>query len=95
MTSQDWDEMKTENAKITSTFLGREDHGIMTFFLYLEYDRAGQGFGGYSLRNTRFAMKAIDEVLKVVGVNSWEELPNKYIRVESERGTILRRGSGN
>lgn len=84
--------MKVENAKITGTFLGREDHGIMTFFLYLEYDHAGQGFGGYSLRNPEFGLSAISNVLHVVGVSSWEELPNKYVRVESERGQIIRLG---
>lgn len=28
--------MEIENAKITSTTLGKEDHGIFTFFLHFE-----------------------------------------------------------
>ncbi|SRR6266498_2244835 len=84
--------MTIENAKIESTFLGREDHGIMTFMLHLKYEHAVQGFGGYSLGNTEFAMTAIDAVLKTVGVNSWEELPNKYVRVENNQHSIIRIG---
>ena len=27
-----------ENGKITGTMLGKEDHGIMTFWLFVEFD---------------------------------------------------------
>lgn len=37
------------NAKIKSTMLGFEDHGIMTCFLQLEQASSGQCFGGYRL----------------------------------------------
>lgn len=33
--------MKIKNAKIRSTMLGRENHGIMTFMIYISAD----GFG--------------------------------------------------
>ena len=38
-----------KNARIRSTMLGREDHGILTFMIDLEYGGGGQGFGGYGL----------------------------------------------
>ena len=38
-----------KNAIITGTYLGIEDHGILTFWLYLDYGGSGQGFGGYQL----------------------------------------------
>ena len=82
-----------KNAKIQSTMLGREDHGIMTFMIYIE---ASNGFfcgvGGYCLdefdptTKTRVfraeSMEAISKILEVVGVDRWEELPGKYIRFE-------------
>ena len=37
------------NAKIKSTKLGYEDHGILTCFLILEQESSSQGFGGYRL----------------------------------------------
>ena len=40
-----------KNAIITGTYLGIEDHGILTFWLYLDYGGSGQGFGGYQLDN--------------------------------------------
>ena len=88
------------NAKITSTFLGREDHGIMTFFLNVEMDGAVCGIGGYALDQydsetkkricSTHSMEIVALILDVVGVDSWEKLPGKYIRVEENGwgGTI-------
>lgn len=79
------------NAKITSTFLGIEDHGIMTFSLGLHFDTYYQGYGGYALdreqiNGTRIGMArgviAIREVLNAVGVYKWEDLKDKYVRVK-------------
>lgn len=82
-----------KNARITSTMLGREDHGVMTFMLYIEFDSGTScGVGGYVLNEydpkakTRIfkpeSMEVISKILDVVGVSSWEELPGKYIRFE-------------
>lgn len=80
------------NARITSTMLGREDHGIMTFMLYIDAGDFSCGVGGFCLdefstdSQTRVfrakSMKAISEILNVVGVDKWEDLPGKYIRFE-------------
>ena len=80
------------NAQIKSTFLGREDHGIPTCYLTLDYDGLVQGFGGYDLR---FEGKGIDflmDVLKVVGVDSWEKLPGKYVKAEFDNSKVYRIG---
>ena len=81
-----------KNARITSTMLGREDHGIMTFMIYISAEGITCGVGGYCFdefdpaKHTRVfrakSMEAISKVLEVVGVDKWEELPGKYIRFE-------------
>lgn len=83
--------MEIKNAKISYTQLGREDHGIMTFIIGLEFDGCCcQGFGCYALdgydkeTKTRVfhakSIEAVSKVLDVVGVDYWEDLPGKYIR---------------
>ena len=78
------------NAQITSTMLGREDHGIMTFMIMLRFNGCGCGVGCYALdgydqeTKTRVfsfdTMEVISKILEVVGVDTWEQLPGKYIR---------------
>lgn len=83
-----------KNARITSTMLGREDHGIMTFMIHIDAGDFSCGVGGYCLdefspaAQTRVfrakSMKAISEILNAVGVDKWEDLPGKYIRFEDD-----------
>ena len=98
------------NAQIESTMLGYEDHGIMTCFLNLKQDGSGQGFGGYGLDNRpakdknghRFGDRRpsklsgfwIKRILEVVGVEKWEDLPGKYVRVDGEEWGEIK-GIGN
>ncbi len=81
------------NAKIKSTFLGVEDHGIMLFFLDIEWPGATCGFGGYTLDKrdldkpkTRiglgYSYQAIRHILETLNVASWEKLPGTLIRIE-------------
>ena len=76
------------NARIKSTMLGYEDHGILTCFLNLEQNGTGQGFGGYRLDAPKGYSKFTDlwvkQILKVVGVEKWESLEGKYIRVKGK-----------
>lgn len=84
--------MEIKNAKISSTMLGREDHGIMTFMIFINADGFNCGVGGFCLDKysndikarvfRAESMKAISEILDVVGVDKWEDLPGKYIRFE-------------
>lgn len=88
--------METKNAIITNTMLGVEDHGIMSFYLYLKYDGNGQAAGGYALDTplkdgekfvkrigTAKGLSLIMEILKIVGVGKWEDLSGKAIRVKA------------
>ena len=85
--------LEHNNAKITGTKLGIEDHGIMTFMIYLEWDGGGIGFGGYALDQYDEALKervgfsasmdCIKEIMQTVGVENWEDLKGKYVVVES------------
>ena len=101
-------QMEIKNAKIESTMLGIEDHGIMTCYLYLDYGDSGhQGFGGYGLdepkkdKNDEFVgrvgsawgMQFIMKILDVVGVEKWEDLPGKYVRVEAEHDKVHKIGN--
>src|SRR5574344_606051 len=81
--------MDIANAQITNTFLGNESHGIMTFYIYVRLQGSSCGIGGYSLQGydkkvtySGKGLEAIQQILNVVGVDSWEELKGKYIRVK-------------
>ena len=98
------DSVEIKNAKIISTMLGVEDHGIFSFWLILNYGTfSGQGFGGYCLDNydkekkirvgTAFGCQVIMRILKVVGVEKWEDLVNKYVRIKSNQSEILEIGN--
>lgn len=84
--------IETINAKITSTQLGVEDHGIMTAFLFLDYGDRTQCFGGYCLGTPEkpdvSLAKFITRVIEVVGVCNWEDLPGKVIRVKQEHTKV-------
>lgn len=84
-----------KNAKISKTMLGKEGHGIFTFFIFLDFDNGCScGVGGYSLDEydqdlgiricKEKSMELISQILAVVGVDCWEELTGKYIRFEDE-----------
>ncbi len=94
--------MEIKNAKIESTMLGIEDHGIMSFMLSLHYGNSGQGAGGFCLDTpieqdgkfvqrigTAEGMSLIMEILKIVGVEKWEDLPGKHIRVKAEQHKVF------
>lgn len=98
--------MPTEilNAKITSTSLGMEDHGIMTCYLHLEGDGWGCAFGGYALdtwdekRKRRVGvaagMDALMTLMEILEIGRWEDLAGQYVRCETHgwRGKITKIG---
>lgn len=88
-------DVETKNAKITGTMLGWEDHGILSFMLYLDYGSGGcQGAGGYCLDDyckhkdkrigTASGLNLIMRIMKIVGVEKWEDLKGKHIRAKAE-----------
>lgn len=86
--------MEIKNAKITSTSLGYEDHGILTFGLCLDISGGGGVvYGSFALdeydeeKKKRVcdakSMECITEIMNVVGVENWEDLKGKYIRIQT------------
>lgn len=80
--------MEIINAQITSTMLGIEDHGIMTFSLGVKWQGCGQSFGGYTLDGKggeighAKSIIAIRRVIETVGVEKWEDIKGKYVRLK-------------
>ena len=95
-------DMETKNAIIRSTYLGIEDHGIMTFYLNLDYGSVYQSAGGYALdtvleKDGKFikrigygkGMSLIMEILTIIGVEKWEDLPGSHIRVIAKHAGVI------
>lgn len=76
-------ELEEKNAIIESTMLGWEDHGIMTFYIGLDYgDEGHQHCGGYSLDDpkkdptgkflgrfgTSYGMQLIMQIMKTMEI---------------------------
>jgi len=87
--------MEMQNARIVSTELGLIANGMMSFFLHLEWPGGGVGFGGRCLDEwsakhderigTQMGAQLIIQILKTVGVEKWEDLKGKYVRVPPVR----------
>lgn len=79
-------------AKIKDTFLGYEDHGIITIMLSVDYGGAAQGVGLYDLgsrsRDAKPGMwdRWIKGVLSACGVEQWEKIRGRTIMVLIEGG---------
>lgn len=84
------------NARIARTFLGIEDHGILTFNLQLEGESWGQGFGGWTLdawnetvkerTGTPLCADFVLAILRALDVDSWEKVCGVYVRYERREG---------
>lgn len=81
-----------EIASITSTRLGWEDHGILTAYLYLSWQGAGIGVGGfcidqttgapdYDRRGTAYGLDHLMRLMETVGVDAWEKLTGASVVV--------------
>ena len=83
----------TRNAIIKSARLSTEDYGVLTAWLDLDYGGGGQGFGGYNLYNPgagnrvsrNYAGHFIYRCLEIAGVDRWDQLPGKTIRVNLDQ----------
>ena len=81
------------NARIDSTFLGTEDHGVFIAQLNMDY-----GDGGRQALQRIIATRAsadyaiIREILDAVAVASWEDLRGQYCRVRLRSGLIRQIG---
>lgn len=96
------DKRSIENAKIESTMLGFNEMGIFTCHLDLNYEGYGQGFGSHVLaaknesKDTsipiNYGANYIKKLLEAVGVEKWENLKGKYVRVDHSWNKIYRIG---
>lgn len=86
------DQIETVNAVITSTRLGIEDHGVLSFTLGVEGDGWGQGFGGICLDNppdksgedrkpSILPGYLLARLFSVLGVGKWEDLKGQHVRI--------------
>jgi hypothetical protein len=92
--------MQIQNAAIRSTTLGIEGHGILSVMLDLDYgDSSCQGFGGFALdkptadrahdsrRRPSLACGLwVGRLLEIAGVDAWEKLKGRSVRVRREDG---------
>jgi hypothetical protein len=88
--------MDTLNAQINTSRLGFISNGIFSFCLTLTIqDRGAVTLGGYVMDSydkeqekrvgTAYGMNLIMRILEVVGVDTWEELEGKYIRIKNTK----------
>lgn len=73
--------LQIRNARITSTQLGNEDHGIPTSYVTIDAGGCGGGFGGHDLRY--HGIGYVTTLLKALDVESWEKLPRQLVRAAS------------
>lgn len=91
-------QIKIKNAIIESASIMIEDHGLLSAWVQLDYGGSGQGFGGFSLYLPPSFKHAKDQgpaaghfifrVLQVAGVERWDKLPGKTVRVRAEHGKV-------
>ena len=84
-----------KNVKITNVSLTMADHGCLTFYLTLEGDGWGINYGGYCIgfgflgsdsftAENGSGLVAMMKIMDTVGVEKWEDLKGKYIRIVDE-----------
>lgn len=85
------EKIEIKNAVIESATISSGDRGFLDASLQLDYGGAGQGFGGYVLylpksfdhhKMESVAGHFIFRVMEVAGVDSWDNLKGKTIRVK-------------
>lgn len=87
-------EYSAEVMRVRKTSLGIEDHGIWTAYLHCEGDGTGTGVGGYCLddkpdgrepgsrrKGSAYGLDWLMQVVGIIGVDKWEDLPGKRIYV--------------
>lgn len=85
--------IEIKNAKITGVSLTMADHGCLTFYVILEGNGWGCGFGGYCIghgstgwKENEFTAESGDglvsmmRIMDTVGVDKWEDMKGRYVR---------------
>ena len=90
-------EIETKNAVIESATLSFGDRGFLDCSLTLDYGGSGQGFGGYVLyvpkswKHHKLQSPAghfIFRVMEVAGVDNWDALKGRTVRVRAEHSQV-------
>lgn len=92
MSSENNIKTEIENAKITNVSLTMADHGMLTFYITLEGNGWGTNYGGYGIgrgylgaeefSSSDKGLEAMMRIMDVVGVDTWEDLKGKFVRVK-------------
>jgi hypothetical protein len=83
------------NAAIEGVSIGDDEHGAVTAWLYLKLETGCQGFGGYGLYNYGIPLAPsylglfVERCMEIGGVDKWERLVGKSIRIAREGGMIV------
>ena len=88
------------NAKIENASITMDDHGCLTWYITLAGAGWGVSIGGYVIghgyldakefKGSEKGTESLMRVMDTVGVEKWEDLPGKYVRVYSEGwGSII------
>ena len=89
--------IETKNAIIESASLSTGERGFLDCWLTLDYGGSGQGFGGYVLylpkSYSHHELKSVAghfifRVLEIAGVESWDKLKGRTIRVKCEHSKV-------
>lgn len=89
--------IEIKNAIIESASISCGDRGFLDASLSLDYGGSGQGFGGYVLylpkswahhKLESVAGHFIFRVMEIAGVERWEDLKGKTIRVKAEHSKV-------
>lgn len=91
-------EMEFKNAVIDSAIIDTGDRGLLTAWLHLDYGGSGQGFGGFILYLPKdfrhhtikgdHAGHFIFRCMQIAGVESWDKMKGKTIRVKCNHSKI-------
>ena len=86
------EKLQYKNAVIKSVDITNGDHNCLSVWIFLNYGGSEQGFGGYSLYNISSGFRKdasnktghfINRVFEIAGVDKWDRLVGKSIRVIS------------
>jgi hypothetical protein len=67
-----------ELGKVGDIFIGKEDYGIFTCSISIEFKGGGvQGFGGLCLNKDKLGISFVDDLCKTFGVKELDDLKDK------------------
>lgn len=91
------EKFEIKNAIINSASITTGDRGFLDCWLDLDYGGCGQGFGGFALylpksfshhKIMSVAGHHIFRIMEIAGVEKWDQLKGKSIRVDASWGSV-------